>query len=335
VTIYPLVNNTTSVLIPTANAIQYKREALSVLEKTLRFNTLMKPDNAQKQSGRTVQWYRPSNFSAASLAQDTDGDGPTQLTYGNRTVQATLGLYTDWTAVSTYLMDTSPTPDLQNACERLGYRGALRMDSLYRAVIDNEFPGMTLASLSGYLMVKDLRNARTQLANADVTGMSKFGGDFGCLASPLATYDLVNDPTAGGLADIIKYNTNVNDSSLVRYKPNGFIASIAGCHVMETTNAKVVSSGGTNSYYTYVIGDEAFGSVSLNVKAPAVGEGSDMRNRFNVHTGKGGPGPWDPTGQLGGFCSYNVYTTGVCLDGNAMIGGTYRGRIMSVLSTVG
>lgn len=331
--VFPITNTTISALIPTANAIQYKREALDVLEKSRYFNEVMKPDKAEKQEGRTVQWYRPQNFADASLATDTDGDNPTQLNYSNRIVQATLGNYTDWVAVSTYLQDTSPTPDLQDASERLGYRGALRMDGLYRAVIDAEYPGMSLTSLSGYLTVRDLRNARTQLANANVSGMRKFGGDFGCLASPLTTYDLVNDPTASGLADITKYNTDVKNSALVTYKANGFIASIAGCHVQETTNGKVVSSGGTNSYYVYVIGEGAFGHVSLNVKSPIFGD--PMKARFNIFMGKGGPGPWDPTGQMGGFASYNVYTTAVCLEGPGSIGGSYRARIMSVASTVG
>lgn len=333
-TIYPISNATTSVLIPTANQIQYRREALDVLEKSRHFDEVMKPDKAEKQMGRTVQWYRPSNFSSASLAPDTDGDGPTQLAYANRPIQATLGQYTDWVSVSTFLMDTSPTPDLQDASERLMYRGALRMDSLNRAVIDAEFSGMTLTSLSGYLTARDLRNARTQLKNADVKPQRKSGNRFSVIASPLTTYDLVNDPTTGGLADIIKYNTNVNDSPLVRYNMDDGLADIAGCRVIETTNGKVVTSGGTNSYYTYVLGEGGFGTVSLNVKAPNTGS-DPQKARFNIMMGKGGHGPWDPTGQMGGYCSYMVYTTAVCLDGNAMIGGTYRGRIMSVSSSVG
>lgn len=330
--VFPITNTTTSVLIPTVNAIQYKREALDVLEKTRHFNEVFTDDKAEKQNGRTVMWYRPQNFATASLAPDTDGDNPTQLGYANKQVPATLGNYCDWVAVSTFMQDTSPTPDLQDASERLGYRGALRMDTLTRSVLDAEFVGMTLTSLSGYLTVRDLRNARTQLKNSDVRPQRKFGNRFPVIASPLTTYDLVNDPTVGGYLDIMKYNTDVKASPLVQYNLDDGLADVAGCRIIETTNGKVVA-GSPNNYYVYILGEGGFGKVSLNVKAPTFGD--PMKARFNIYMGKGGPGPWDPTGQMGGFASYNVYYTAACLDGNAAWGGTYRGKIMSVQSSVG
>lgn len=333
--VYPLANITSSPLIPTANAIIQRRTALDVLEKSRHFGEVCQDDAIGKQEGRTVQFYRPSNFSTAALTEAVEGDIPAGLSYANRPVKATLGRYTDWVGVSTALEDTSPTPDLQNASERLGYRGALRVDNLTRAVIDAEQPGMSQSVLAstGNIAVRDLRASRTLLKASDVMPQSKFGNRFVTIMSPLISYDLVNDPTIGGYADIMKYNTNVKESALVTYNMDDGLADVAGCRVIESTNVKSTTVSGTTYYDVYVLGQGGFGKVTLKGKAPEVGSNAN-KARFNVYTMKGGPGPWDPTGELGSFCAYNFWYTAVCLDGNPMIGGTYRGKILRPSSSI-
>jgi N4-gp56 family major capsid protein len=331
----PLTNITSSALIPTANAKVLRKTALDVLEKSRHFGSCCFDDAIGKQEGRKVVWYRPQNFAAAGLTIAVEGDIPSGLTYSNREVTAVLGNYSDWVGVSTFLMDTSPTPDLQDASERLGYRGALRVDNLTRAVIDAEYIGMQQAALapSGMLRVADLRAARTLMKNQDVKPMKASGNRFRTVISPVIGFDVINDPNIGGYGDIVKFNQNVTQTPLVNYDMDDGLMDIAGCRILESTNVKTVVSGSTTSYYTYIIGEGAFGAVTMSARMPKVGN-DPQKARFNLYMGKGGPGPWDPTGEMGGFASYNFYYSAVCADGNPSIGGVYRGRIISTTSSI-
>jgi hypothetical protein len=143
---------------------------------------------------------------------------------------------------------------------------------------------------------------------------------------------VINDPNIGGLGDITKF-TNPGRGPLLEYNADDDLMDIAGCKILESTNVKTVTSGSTTNYYTYIIGEGAFGAVTLGARAPKVGN-DPQKARFNLYMGKGGPGPWDPTGEMGGFSSYNFYYTAVCTDGNPAIGGTYRGRIISTTSSI-
>lgn len=332
---YPIGNLTYSAGLPQAQAIIQRRTALDVLEKSLRFPEACFDDKVAMQQGRTVQWYRPNNFPTASLAPAVEGDIPTGLIYTARTIRATLGNYTDYVALSSFLTDTSPTPDLQDAGDRLGYRGALRVDDLTKRVIDAESTGTAQAPLGTYLTAKDLRNSRTQLSNANVQGMAKHQGMFWTVMSPVNSYDLVNDPTVGGLLDITKYNMDVEASNLVRYQKSGYLKPISGCLPIESTNVTTTTSGGNTYYRVYVFGEGGYGKVTLNIKQPQMNSGGGQPARFNVTIQKGqGPTPYDPTGEMGGFASYNFDYTACCMDGNPMIGGTHRNKTIDIQSSV-
>lgn len=332
---FPIANLSYSNLIATANRVQTRRTALTVLEKSLHMNEFFKKDNFERQNGRMVEFYRPQNFSDAPLTTSTEGSFPTGLSYSNRTVRFAMGQYTDYVMFSTAEIDFSPTPDLQDAAERLGYRGAKRVDDLARAVVDNEKPNMTLSPLATYLGLRDLRNVRTQLKNASVKGLSKFGGMYGCLASPVATYDLTNDPTAGSLLDVQKYTGDQSSNTNLKYAVStDHIATAANCHIIESNNV-TVEVGSPNTYYTYFFGEEAFCASTLSVRTPVLEQRTPMQNRFNIFTERvDKPTSSDPTKEVGGFASYNFYYVAGCLDGPTMIGGTYRARIMPVQSTV-
>lgn len=330
--VYPLANITTSVLIPTANAIIQRKESLDVLEKSIHHAEACFPDKVESQQGRRVQWYRAQNYSDASLAIAVEGDIPTGLNYSNRTVQANLANYTDWVAVSTFLQDTSPTPDLTDAAARLGYRGALRVDNLTRAVFDGEAINMNQNPLGTYFVVKDLRNARTQLKMNNVTGQTNNNARYRVLCAPVSTFDLINDPTVGGYLDIVKFNQNVNNTPLINYGMGDELADVAGCSITETTNVKTIT-GSPTKYRIYVHGQGGFGNVTLNTKIPVMKQ-TGLKARFNIYTGKGGVGPWDPTGELGGFASYNIYYTAACVAGNTFIGDVPRSRTIDVASSV-
>ena len=325
----PAGNLTSSAGLAHLASVFYKRKALDRLQKKFVFREATFKDMVPKQSGRTVQWFRYSNFSA-NVTPTTEGTVGTSLSLTSKVVSATVSQYTNFITVSDFLEDTAIDPIVQNAAELLGYQGGLSVDTITRNVADAENVGTNLALLATFLRVADLRNARHQLQAVDVQPMED--GNFFAIAHPFATFDLVNDPAASGFADIFKYNTAVQSSALVKYEDRGQVTVVAGCRLIESTN--VFTSTSPNKYRVYVFGRQGFGSVDLEGRGPA--DVKDPRSqRFNIKTIRGGNSIADPEGVIGAAVSYNYIYSAVVTEGPAGIGGSYRFRTMDAQSTIG
>lgn len=325
-----ITNISSAAGIPTASSVVLRKQALDVIEQDLYHMEAAMEDRMEQQNGRVVKFYRPDNFAAASLATDTEGAEKSALTYSEREVAFALGKYSDWTAVSGFIQDTAPTPVLNNAAERLSYRGKLRFDNLMKAIYDAEAPGMTMTALATNLVVNDLRNARTQMRQQSVKPQRKFGNRFLVHAAPVVLFDLVRDPAAGGYLDIIKRNGMSENSRLFDYNLDNNFADIAGCHIRECTNVTVNTSVTPNLYRVYIHGEGGFVSSTLRGRNTQTPETA----RFTCHVEKTGIDGWNPTGEMGGFASYQAYWTGGNIAGNATIGDVYRDRIFDIASSV-
>lgn len=335
--VYPITNITASNYLPSANAITYYKQALSVLEKNCVFYNLGKDDSIAMKAGRTAQWYRPINFDDPTALTPSAGDSiGTQLTYKTRTIRCTLANYTDFVVLSRQLVQTSPMPDLDDAAERLGYRAMLLQDNICRQALDSEAAGMNLALLGDYPTGRDMRNLRAQLANTNVTkGLSNFDGKYALVAAPLNTYDIYNDPNASGIMDTIKYGRSTANTPLERYPERGTaFESFSNVAIIESTNVKSYTSGGTTYYRMYGIGDECFGRVSLGRGYGNAGAESGRLKRFNIVAKTTDFEGYDPAGELGAFCSFNMWGGATILDGNSIIGGVYRGRTIDAPSAI-
>lgn len=309
--------------------IYYEKRALDRLQKKFVFRDACKHDMIPKMVGRTVQFFRYSNY-AANTSQTVEGTVGTSLGLTSKNVSATVSQYTDFLTVSDFLLDTAIDPILTEASDLLGYRGGLSVDTITRNVIDAESAStnLTLQSSASILKVADLRNARHTLQANDVQPFDN--NKFFAIASPWVTYDLVNDPAANGLGDIFKYTTT--NTPLVNYEDRGVITEVAGCKLIESTNVKTQAS--PNRYRVYVFGKNGVGCVDLSGRGP-----SDVKDpakqRFNVTVVKNpGPSVADPEGVIGGFVSYNFVFTTVILEGPTGIGGSYRYRTLDPQSTI-
>lgn len=327
--VFPVLNLTSSAGIPTANEMKLRKRALDVLEKDLMHMDAASEDEYGLQQGRVAVFYRPDNFSAASVATDTEGDLKTALQYTERVIPFALGEYKDWVSTTSFIDDTAPTPVINNAADRLRYRARLRFDNMQKAVYDSEAPNCTLTALATNLTVNDLRNARTQLKQLAVKPQAKFGNRYPVMAAPVVLYDLIRDPAAGGYLDIVKYNQNVNNTPLVSYNMDGDLADVAGCRIMETQNVTVDTTVTPNTYRVYVHGDGGFVHSTLRGKNTATPE----TRRFNVKIGKA---EWDhsnPTGDIGSFAAYRCYFTAGCVA-NTALGDVSRSRFFDIPSTI-
>ena len=290
-------------------------------------------DSIPKANGRTVQWFRYRNLSTQPVPT-TEGSVGTPQAISSNVVSATVSQYTSFINVSDFLMDTGIDSTAVNASELLGYQAGLTVDTLTRTIFDNENASCSLTPLagaSGFFRVADLRNCRHQLQALDVQPFEE--GEFYVYMHPFVSFDLVNDPAAGGLADIFKYNQNVKDTPLVKYEDRGVVTHIAGCRVEETTNVKV-TTGSPNKYRVYAFGKGAVAALDLEGRGPS-NVTDPAKQSFKINTIKGSPSIVDPEGVIGAACSYNFVFTTVVLDGPAGIGGTYRMKQWDAASSIG
>lgn len=309
-------------------SVYYKKRGMDRLQKIFRFREACTDDMIPKQVGKTVQFFRYTNFTANTTAT-TEGTVGTSQTLSSRTLQATVSQYTSYITVSDLLQDTQLDPVIAAASELLGYQAGLSVDTITRNIIDAE-SGASASMLGATFRVADLRNQRSQLQAVDVEPAQ--GDEFLCLMHPFVSYDLVNDPQAGGLADIFKY-TAPQSTALVKYEDRGIVTHVAGCKVVESTNTKF-TAGSPNLYRVYIFGKNGVGAVDLEGRGPS--KVIDPRKqRFSINTIRGGPQVADPEGVIGGAVSYNFVFTVVVLDGPATIGGSYRYRWLDAKSSIG
>ena len=327
----PAANLTSSATLAHLQAIHYRKKALDRLQTKFVFREAGMKDSMPQGSGRTTQWFRMDNLTGTPSVK-TEGTVGTGQSLTSRTVQATLSQYANFVNISDFLIATDIAPTVNYASELLGYQAGLITDLITRNIIDAEAHNTAQTALATYLRVSDLRVSRHSLQAINVLPFDN--GEFLCFTHPYASYDLVNDPAALGLADIFKYNTAVGSTPLVKYEDRGLITHVAGCKVVETTNGKTYTSSGTNYYRTYVFGKNGLGICDLEGKGPS--EVTDpSKQRFNINVIRMGPNPADPEGVIGAAVSYNFATTSVILEGPAGIGGSYRFKTLDTPSTIG
>lgn len=323
----PATNLTTSPGLPHVQVTYYKKKALDRLTKKFLFRNACMTDMIPKQEGRTVQWFRYFNLSA-NTTPSAEGTVGTGISPTSRVVAATVSQYTAFLTISDFLADTAIDPLVENHADLLGYQAGLSVDTITRNVIDAESSSTNQTLLSAFFRVADLRNSRSGLQAVDVQPMDD--GRFYCILHPYVSFDLVNDPAAGGLADIFKY-TSPKDTPLVNYEDRGTVTEVAGCKVVESTN--VFTQTGPNRYRVYVFGKDGIGCVDLSGRGPSKVT-DPKKQRFAVRVGRPTDSVADPEGVIGAYVSYNFIYTAVVLDGPAGIGGTYRYKTLDPQSSI-
>ena len=324
----PAANLTSSAGLSHLQQVYYTKKSLSILRKKFMFREVCKHDSLPRRSGRTVQFFRYQNLNSSST-QTVEGAPGTSQTYSSRVLTATVSQYSNFINVSDFLQKTGIDDQLTAAADLLGYQAGLSVDTITRAVIDAEqsSTNQTMASPSLLLKVADLRTSRHLLQGIDVQPFED--NAFKVIAHPYVTYDLVNDPAAGGLADIFKY-TGPKDTALVKYEDRGMVGMVAGCKIYESTN---VASGGSR-WRVYVFGKDGVGCVDLEGSAPSeVRDPNRQAFNLKIHRSEGG-GIYDPEGLIAGAVAYNFIFTSVVLEGPAGIGGSYRYKTMEAASSI-
>ncbi len=281
----------------------YKKRALDRLMKKFVFRDACVDDMLPRQSGRTVQWFRYRNLAANTTSKDAANEGTvgSGLALNSDVITATISQYTDFVTLSDLLMETTIDPMVENAADLLSYRAGLSVDTITRAEID-AYSAAALTLIGQFMTVADARSSAHILQGLDVQPMDSgpFRGFFMGVIHPYVSYDLVQDPTAGGLADIYKFTDN---DPLVKREDRGLLAPIGGVKFQESTNVKL-TAGTPNVWRTYVFGKGGFGAVDLEGRGPNKVK-DPSKDRFTIKVVKPSESVADPEGVIGAFVSYN------------------------------
>ncbi len=322
--------------------VYYKTRALDNLKKKFIFSEAALMDSIPRQSGKTVQWFRyiPSAVVPTTIvAKDGfEGSVGTGIAATSTIVSATVSQYTDFMSVSDFLKDTAIDPIVENVSDMLSYRAAYVVDTITRTEIDSPSTGLIttstgagLALLGSNFRAGDARNARHQLQGLDVqpmdTGIAK--NQFFGVIHPYVSYDLVNDPAAGGLMDIYKFT---DPTAFIKNEDRGAVANVGGVKFFENTNVKSQTSASVDYWRVYIFGKNAYGVVDLAGRAPQrITDPSKERFSLNVIQGK--PDLADPEGVIGALVSFNFKFAAKLLDA-PNLQGQFRYRMFDCPSSI-
>jgi N4-gp56 family major capsid protein len=301
----PAINTTQSAgLQAVASQIYYKKTGLDRLMQTFRFYSAGDPDDIPKRSGRTVQWYR-FNLLGGNTTPSAEGVVGVPIPLGSNTFQATVEQYSDFTNLSTLLIDTAINDMVAQASEDMSYRAALSVDLTVRTEVESVIAAIQQTQ-GQYFSAADINAAITYLKAANV--LPREDGGWMAILHPYMTYDLLSDNTAGGFVEIAKY---ANPQALI----SGEIGRIFNTRIVETTGVATVGAAGAANlkYHGYLFGRGGLGVVSLAGRGPN-NVVDPRRSTFNVNVIKGNPSMYDPEGQLGAAVSYFYVMAAKAMD---------------------
>jgi N4-gp56 family major capsid protein len=303
------------------SSIYYDRVGVENLKANLPYVATTSRRKLPDRNGRTIQLYSYDLLGVASSpgAEGTVGTGENPTTSIRNVV---VQQYFNFTSFSDILVETAIDPIVENTAAEMGYQAALTSNYLART----EYEAEALADSNVVVSCTDneffsaslVRQGAMSLRNADVRPQSD--GMFVGVISPAPAFDLLNDNTAGGVIDILKYHRE-GAEELMRGVQAYRVIDIAGVRFIETTTASTFAnfpSGTKTGYGTYIIGQDAVFSVSLGAT-----EIPEQRN-FQITVRNWEPSVADPARVVGASAAYNFKFAAMKVPQNASLHPRFR-----------
>jgi N4-gp56 family major capsid protein len=274
----------------------YERKLLSTLEPRLVLQPLGKRQKLPRGNGKQVKWLRYAAI-AESTTPLTEGTPPSEIAFSTSNVTSAISQYGQFSKVSDLLSMTAIDPVLENLSERFGVAAAKTIESLIVAELDAEAADQFAAGAAGVGSVAAGDNLdHIELIKAMVSQKEAFidpheSGQYVAVIHPKAEFDLLSDTQVGSFQDINKY---VGGSDGQRKLLNGEIGRMYGMRILVSDKMSVdagAGAAGIDVYSSYLIGEEAFGTVWL--------DGSSVEMKVKRHGSAGANDPLDQFATVG------------------------------------
>jgi N4-gp56 family major capsid protein len=256
--------------------VYYDRVALDTLYSNLFGYAACDLKIMPDMSGVAMQIFDYTKM-AANTTGVTEGTPAAGQSLTQNTATINLTNYADYVSYSNKVVLTAISNTVAEGSSLLAYRGALSVDTVIWTAVDTAAAATTLDRIDvndgNYMSAAIARKAVWQLRSFDVK--PKANGLFFGVIHSLGAYDLVNDASASGMADLMKYSEKLASANpaLVGIK-GAYIGNVGGVEWYESnavTSAANWQGSAHTAYHAYVVGHQALiasslGKTNLNQK---------------------------------------------------------------------
>jgi N4-gp56 family major capsid protein len=231
--------------------VYYDRKALDTLRNNLYLYPALELKQMPDMSGVAMQIFNYTAFAANTTpaTEGTPGNGQA-LTQNAGTIN--LSQYVDYVSFSDKVVLTAISDTVTEGSEELGYRGALSVDTVIRETVDANANTTAAAridlNVGSYMTASVIRQSAMEIRSRNVK--TKDNGLFFTVAHSLQIFDLMNDNTAGGWIDLMKY-TDGNAPKLQEGIKANRIGVVAGAEIFESNNVKSYANWQSSTHTAY------------------------------------------------------------------------------------
>jgi N4-gp56 family major capsid protein len=283
--------------------VAYDLAAVANLKANLPFLAACERKRLANRNGKTLQLFGYDLLSG-NTTPGSEGTVGAGIAPSTSTRSVTVNQYFDYMSFSDMIVDTAIDPIVENSAAELGYRAALTVNSLVSTEFDVVGAATAVNSIdlsdNEFMSAAIARQAVMSLRGKDVR--PKGDGYFYGVIHPFAAFDLINDNTAGGTIDVLKYTQSGQDT-LQRGIQGYRVIEIAGVRWIETTTVPTTAnfpSARKTGYHSYVVGMNAVFAINLGA-TDVPGE-----QNFRLITKNYGDGTVaDPANVIGASVAYN------------------------------
>lgn len=246
----------------------YERKLLSTLEPRLVLQPLGRMQRIPKGEGKQVKWLRYSAISQSTTPL-TEGTPPSEIAFSTSNVTSAIAQYGQFAKVSDLLSMTAIDPVLENLSERFGVAAAKTIEALIVAELDAEAAdqfandGAAVGDVDAGENLSHIELIKAMISQKEAFIGPHESGQYVAVIHPKAEFDLLSDTAVGSFQDINKY---VGGPDGQRKLLNGEIGRMYGMRILVSDLMSVdagAGGGGIDVYSSYLIGEEAFGTVWL------------------------------------------------------------------------
>jgi N4-gp56 family major capsid protein len=245
--------------------------------------------------------YGNMTANTTPATEGTPGAGQT-LTQNTRSIS--LDNFVDYVSFSNKVVLTGVSDTVAEGAAELAYRGALSVDTVISTAVDTAAAADSATRIDinnlSYMTAAKSRQAASSLRSVEIK--PKDNGLFLGIIHSLVSFDLLNDASAGGFQDFMRYA----DPKAIQNgtQGNNRVATIGGVDWYESNavpNTAAWQSTASIAYHNYVFGKDAFLGSSLGKTKLGQKNFAVTVSKFTTR------GANDPAGQIAAAASYNFF----------------------------
>lgn len=287
--------------------VSYQAITINNFKPKLAFYGACEQKSIPMNVGNTTQFrtYRLLSANTVPTNGQQEGIPGVPINVQDDVINCRVNQFSDSIVFSDYVVKTDFVDTVAANAKELGFRAGNTVDALTKACFESaagaggSLTATNIMVTNGTNFTKgQSSNGLTLLRKNNVP--AKADGFYFGILHPSQGHDYFNDPTSGGMTDILKFTDSGHDILKNPYK-TATLPVMDSIRWVQTTNVNSGTVGGSVKFNAFIVGLEAVFAVSLgNYDVPEDGTNFKVNVKTNLE-----PDKFDPEGKVGAFCSYN------------------------------